>query len=149
MAAHGVSRSTQDVDFLVVDASVLEPARWQELRAEGVSVDLRRGDADDPLAGVVRIDSPGERPIDLIVGRFSWQRRALDRAQRLTHSERQIPVVTLADLILLKLYAGGVQDAWDIEQLLAAGDRKAIEGEVESQIADLPDDARALWNRIA
>jgi hypothetical protein len=31
MAAHGVSRSTQDVDFLVVDASVLEPVRWQEL----------------------------------------------------------------------------------------------------------------------
>jgi hypothetical protein len=28
MAAHGVSRSTQDVDFLVVDASVLEPVRW-------------------------------------------------------------------------------------------------------------------------
>jgi hypothetical protein len=97
----------------------------------------------------VRIDSPGDRPLDLIVGRFSWQRGALDRAQPLTHAERQIPVVRLADLILLKLYAGGIQDAWDIEQLLAAGDRKVIDVEVESQVANLPDDARALWKRIA
>ena len=46
MAVRGVSRSTRDVDLLVVDPECLSPATWESLRLEGVAVSIRRGDAD-------------------------------------------------------------------------------------------------------
>lgn len=59
-----------------------------------------------------------------------------------------VPVDRPADLVLLKLYAGGPQDAWDIDQLLASADARDVAREVESRIGELPEDARALWRRV-
>ncbi|MGH7356491.1 MAG: hypothetical protein ACRELS_18185 [Candidatus Rokuibacteriota bacterium] len=58
-----------------------------------------------------------------------------------------VPVVAAADLVLLKLYAGGSQDMWDIEQLLAGPGRAALVAGVV--LPALPEDARRLWARIA
>jgi hypothetical protein len=52
-------------------------------------------------------------------------------------------------LILLKLYAGGPQDAWDIAQLLGGEDRGALVAAVDALVTLLPDDARSLWRTIA
>lgn len=60
---------------------------------------------------------------------------------------RSVPVARAADLILLKLYAGGGKDAWDITQLLAVLDDSVIT-EVDECLADLQQDARDLWQRI-
>jgi hypothetical protein len=54
LSLYGISRSTLDIDLLVTDRRVLEPDFWSDLDATGVRVDARRGDADDPLSGVVR-----------------------------------------------------------------------------------------------
>jgi hypothetical protein len=59
-----------------------------------------------------------------------------------------VPVVTATDLILLKLYAGGPQDAWDIEQLLSSGDRSMLVAAVEAALPILPEDSRRVWARI-
>ncbi len=68
MGRYGVSRSTLDIDLLVVDAQVLGPEFWSSVQP-AVDVDIRRGDADDPLAGVVRLRTAGSRDVDLVVGR--------------------------------------------------------------------------------
>ena len=47
LAVHGVSRSTFDQDLLVMDERVLDTQTWDTLHG-GASVDIRRGDADDP-----------------------------------------------------------------------------------------------------
>lgn len=61
----------------------------------------------------------------------------------------RVPVATVSDLILLKLYAGGPQDAWDIEQLLEiAADRADLEARAEAQLDALPAESRRLWSRI-
>lgn len=80
-------------------------------------MDIRLGDSDDPLAGVVRIRRETDRDVDVVVGRHRWQDEALRRA--IAIGGQSFRVVDQADLILLKLYAGGSQDRWDIEQLLA------------------------------
>ena len=59
-----------------------------------------------------------------------------------------VPVASRPDLILLKLYAGGPQDAWDIEQLLACEERSAVIREVERHLEALPEECRALWARL-
>ena len=56
--------------------------------------------------------------------------------------------MTPADLILLKLYANGPQDAWDVEQLLASGDRAGLVAAVEAALPALPEDSRRLWARV-
>ena len=85
---------------------------------------------------------------DVIVGRSDWQVDVIRRATPRTIEGVVIPVATSGDVVVLKLFAGGPQDAWDIEQLLAAGDRSALVGHVESVLPQLPEDARRLWARI-
>jgi hypothetical protein len=148
MAAHGASRSTFDLDLLVTDRSVLAAAFWARLAGLGDSVDARTGDDEDPLAGVIRIARPGSRSVDVVVGRSAWQAETLQRAEPRPLREVPIPVVTAEDLVLLKLYAGGPQDAWDIEQLLSLLDRPALVTAVERQLPRLPASAAGLWRRI-
>lgn len=148
LAAHGVARSTVDQDLLVADRACLSPTLWKPLEAEGIRVEIRRGDVSDPLAGVVRFEAPGERPLDLIVGKHAWQKRAIEKVAPQASSPPGTPVVGLVDLILLKLYAGGPQDAWDIQQLLAVEDRDGLAAEVEAELQTLPPELSNLWKKI-
>lgn len=142
LAAAGVARSTFDVDLLVVDDSVLRDDFWDGFRAAGVAVDVRRGDADDPLGGVVRLDLPSDRPVDIIVGKHPWQARALERSHRPPEGP---PVVVPRDLVLLKLYAGGSQDLWDVRELLRLPESGTLAGEVEADLETLPGPMRNRW----
>lgn len=142
LAAAGVVRSSLDLDLLTLDHGVLETGFWSDLSEAGVAVDVRRGDMEDPLAGVVRVTAAGERPVDLIVGRYAWQERAIARARLLPGGQR---VVQPRDLVLLKLYAGGTQDLWDIRQLLALPTGAALSAEVEEDLPALPSSAAELW----
>jgi hypothetical protein len=122
------------------------------LKAHGVSVDIRPGDDSDPLRGVVRL--AGTTPfgitalIDVIVGRSAWQVTVLQRAMPRSIEGVVVPVATSGDVIVLKLFAGGPQDAWDIEQLLASGDRPTLVRHVETLLPQLPEHAQRLWARI-
>jgi hypothetical protein len=146
LAIHGISRSTFDQDLLATDRRALDPATWVSL-ADVADVDVRRGDDDDPLAGVVRVTSPGERDVDVIVGRHEWQRGIIDEAVLRDTPAGSIPVASIEGLVLLKLYAGGPQDLWDIEQLRAIGGA-ALDSGVDRRIEALPDHAREAWTRV-
>jgi hypothetical protein len=149
LAAHGVARSTFDLDLLTTDPAALDFAAWADLAANPkLRVTVRRGDAEDPLAGLVRIETGGQMAIDVVVGRGSWQAEAVEAAPRIILAGIEVPVVGPVDLILLKLYAGGSQDLWDIEQLLATGDRPALVAGVDARLECLPVAARRLWTRI-
>lgn len=148
MAVHGVSRSTRDLDLFAVTTELLHSETWQALRRDGIDIRIERGDSQDPLAGVVRLSVPPEHPIDVIVGKSSWQSDILRRTRMAPIEGVELPVAAPADLILLKLYAGGPQDAWDIEQLLAGPERIAATAEVEATLAALPVECQRLWERI-
>ena len=148
MAVHGVGRSTRDVDLLTLSTEWIDATRWAPLSDAGVNVSVVRGDADDPLAGVIRFDQAGERPVDLVVGRHRWQQRLLERAEPAVAAGTSLPTARARDLVLLKLFAGGSQDAWDIEQLLAGPDRESLITDVTADIDDLPVRCREFWSRI-
>lgn len=147
MAVHRAGRSTFDTDLLTTDPSVLERQRWKEIAGDGVIIDIRTGEEDDPMAGVVRFRANKET-VDLLVGRYGWQSRAVQRAERKSIGPTTLPVVTLADLILLKLFAGGIQDRWDIQQLLAANRDELVLPTIASEIHELPLESRALWKNL-
>lgn len=147
LAAHGVARSTIDLDLLVADPACLAPSMWRPLEDEGLQVEVRRGDSDDPLAGIVRIAGPASRPVDVVVGRWLWQARIAERARPIVAGGVELPVALPADLVLLKLYAGGPQDAWDIGALLVDDDG-TLAAQVDARVAELPPDARELWSKL-
>jgi len=149
MAALGASRSTQDLDILTTDRTVLRSSFWTRLGSSGAKVDIRTGDIQDPLVGVVRITREGDRPVDIIVGEAPWQDRVLSDASLRRVADVEVPVVDEVGLILLKLYAGGPQDRWDIEQLLAITlDRQSLIDVTEERLDDLLPRCRRLWDRI-
>jgi hypothetical protein len=148
MAVHGAPRSTGDIDLLVVVPEALDEATWAPLRREGIAVTSHRGDATDPLRGVVRVGAEPGPAVDIVVGKAPWQAAIPGRARRASIEDLEVPVAGAADLVLLKLYAGGPQDAWDIAQLLAVPPRADLVAEVEQRVADLPAESRALWRRI-
>lgn len=142
LAAHGVARATLDTDLLVVDLRVLNPGMWTN-SLSNAALDIRRGDSDDPLAGLIRITS-GAEIVDLIVGRSGWQERILTRVRPIELADGRFTVVDAADLVLLKLYAGGPQDLLDIDLILSNSDG-AIRVRVDARIADAPQSARERW----
>lgn len=146
LAIHGISRSTFDQDLLVTDRRALNAATWAGL-ADVAEVDIRRGDDEDPLAGVVRVISPGERDVDVIVGRHEWQRSIIEDAVLRDTPAGSIPVASPKGLVLLKLYAGGPQDLWDIEQLRTVGGA-ALDAAVARLLEALPHQAREAWTRL-
>ena len=145
---HGVSRGTRDLDLFTLARQCLDSVTWAPLEAAGATVRIRRGDDDDPLAGVVRFTMPGEGPVDLVIGKSPWQALIADRARPAVVAGVRLPVARASDIVLLKLYGGGPQDAWDIEELLNAGNRAALIEEVEAAVAALPAESRKLWSRI-
>jgi hypothetical protein len=150
LALRGVSRSTADVDLLTVDTRCLERVFWGDLATEDQVIRLLKGDFEDPLAGSVRIAAPAERTVDVVVGRYKWQAEVIERAERLSIGAIVLPVAQPADLILLKLFAGGPKDAWDITALLEvlADRRDMLVASVERDVDRLPAESRQLWIRI-
>ena len=146
LASRGVARSTLDLDLLTTDKSVLDSEFWSQFRSKGHVVEIRKGDFDDPLAGVIRV--AGEEPIDIVVGKYKWQRDIVDRADMVTVRGLRLRVARAADLILLKLFAGGYQDLADILRLLHATERASIVPEVEALLEDLPVEMRDRWQQL-
>jgi hypothetical protein len=146
LGAHGIARATLDIDVLVASPAVLEPAFWATLKG-GPTAEIRKGDAHDPLLGMVRLPDPHE-PVDVIVGRGAWMERPLERHITIEIEGALLPFVDRADLVILKLYSGGPQDLLDAELLLAT-DPEAVRQAVNARLAGVPAAVCDLWRSIS
>jgi hypothetical protein len=147
MAARGYPRFTVDIDLLTSDTRVLTPSLWTPLIEAGASVDPRKGDAEDPLAGVVHILLSDGTDVDLVVAKWKWEAAVIERAEPMQVAGTVIKVPRTSDLILLKLAAGGYADLHDAAALLALADDRTIP-DVERHIADVRPDVRAVWRDL-
>lgn len=143
LGVHGFARYTADVDLLTMDGRVLAEGFW----TGGAVPEIRRGDADDPLAGLVRWQVD---PVhDLLVGRGYAMQLAADSAT--PEATLGCPVATPLALLLLKLEAGGPQDRNDILALADAQRTLGTAdwlGEIVTHLPRLSTPARATWERV-
>lgn len=150
LSRYGVMRSTQDIDLLVLDTRTLWLRFWKQLRDQGHTVDVRVGDIWDPLAGVIRVNGDDVQPVDVVVGASPrWQEGLLQRAyaQQATLDGVRLPVVDAADLVLLKMYAGGPRDRRDVEELLL-NNPLGLREVVDQRIQSLPAEAQSCWRAV-
>lgn len=125
LAAHNYPRSTDDFD-LATDVDpfrVLKPVA-DALRARGYEVELVTPDAEDPLGGVLNITGDDFNLVQVVNfdNPFSGRRTpaaAAIQGATLPLGDTRLRVVSLPDLVALKLYAGGPKAASDIAELLA------------------------------
>lgn len=149
MAARGYPRFTVDIDLLTTDSRVLDGSTWAGLAGGGATIDARRGDDEDPLAGVVHILLADGSDIDVVVGRWQWEERLIRRAELMPIAPGvDLPVPSTSDLILLKLAAGGSLDLHDAAALLALGDQETLIREVNATIGEVYPDVRGLWSEL-
>ena len=145
LGAHGIARATLDTDVLVTDTAVLSSVFWRGMRG-AARAEIRRGDADDPLGGVVRFRSR-RNSVDVLVGRGRWMQRMLDHRTWLRVGRGRLPIVDRADLVLLKLYAAGPQDLLDV-RLLIEMDAVTLRQTVEERVAEAPRSVSLRWRRM-
>jgi hypothetical protein len=125
----------------------------------GFELTVHRGDPTDPLDGVVRLetvpsddagwDDPVEQ-LDIIVLRALWATAMMQRSgPSVPLGSGEVQAVDAADLVLLKLYAGGPKDRWDVLSLLeAVADRDVLVAEVDARVGQLRPPFQALWARL-
>ena len=147
VGARGFPRMTLDYDFLTADPRVLSRDTWRELEARGATVDPRKGDHDDPIAGVVHIAFPYGVEADILLAKWNWELEILERAEPLDVGGAVVPVPLTSDLILLKLAAGGPIDLQDVVALVAT-DRDVVAREVDQKVARVQPDVTAVWERL-
>ena len=132
LAVHGAPRYSADSDLMVLDPVVLQPDFWAG--AEVQPSEVRIGDEDDPLAGLVVF--PGTPPLDLIVG----------KGYAALHA-----VADALGLALLKLEAGGPKDIQDL--VLLRDSQAALKGwdmmgAVEPHVARLTPHGARSWEKF-
>jgi hypothetical protein len=137
-------RATLDSDLLVATGDVVHNAFWSHFSPRA-AVEIRPGDVNDPLAGVVRLRRRTEQT-DVIVGR-PWVRHMLDRTTRIHVGGDTLPVVDRADLILLKLFSAGPQELLDVRLLLERGGEELPE-HIERRLSGVPTEIARTWRGI-
>jgi hypothetical protein len=144
VGARGHPRMTLDYDFLTSDARVLARDVWASLENAGATIDPRKGDYDDPIAGVVHIAFADGVEADVLLAKWKWELQILERSERLDVGGSVVPVPITSDLILLKLAAGGPIDLQDVVALLATNQGPLV-NEVDQKIELVQPDVRAVW----
>jgi hypothetical protein len=139
MAVHGVVRATKDLDILVVAAQVQLPEVFAIVRGLGFQGDdaqllrgLREHGYAEMKSGAVRVE--------ILAPVLPYHRTLPDRAVRAEIAGTRVPVVSLEDLVVLKMLWRRPKDIPDIHSLLTAA-RNLDAGYIRSTLASiLPDD---------
>jgi hypothetical protein len=121
-AVHGSIRGTTDADALL--STPLSRLRTLEtaFQKAGLEAELRRGDADDPIAAMLIVHDRHGNRVDLLAGLKGLDPDAFSRLMPVPFQGTTIPVIGREDFVAMKCFAGGPQDIADAEIVLNIGE---------------------------
>lgn len=124
LAAHNYPRATEDFDL----ATDVDPFRRLEpiakaLRVRGYDVELVTPDEQDPLGGVLNVTGPDFHLVQVVNFENPYTTTVTPATAAIRNAVQNLgtsplKVVSLPDLIALKLYAGGPKSRADVAELL-------------------------------
>ena len=122
-SVYGTIRATTDADALV-SASLSRLAGLQKmLRKAGLTAELHRGDADDPIPALLAIGDRFGNRVDLLGGLRGLDPEAFKRTVAVPFSGTSLRIIGREDFIAMKCFAGGPQDVADAQAAMRMADR--------------------------
>ncbi|MGA8708275.1 MAG: hypothetical protein WB646_14960 [Steroidobacteraceae bacterium] len=113
LSVHGVIRATTDVDALLFTTT----ARLARLRTlfedAGFAAQLRRGDASDPIPGMLTLSDTHDNHVELLGSLRGMDPELFSRALVVKFLDQDLRIVGREDFIAMKCFAGGPQDLLD------------------------------------
>jgi predicted nucleotidyltransferase len=126
-AVYGAIRASADADALV-SLSVAKLSNLSQIfRKKGFTVELRRGDAEDPIPAMLVIGDKHQNRVDLLGGLRGLDPGTLSRSVEVPFSGATIRVVSREDFIAMKCFAGGPQDLEDARVALRTADELDVD----------------------
>ncbi len=118
-------RATTDIDILIL----LEPPSREQVEALVSSLFDSTIIRPSPMVfqgisiwRIVGIRSGQEVVIDFLLADSAYLRTALERRQTVSFDTLQVPMLSIEDLVILKMVAGRLQDRADLEKIHARQD---------------------------
>lgn len=119
--AHGVRRTTEDVDLVVRGDATDARSLLDTLSAHAITPRIKDAEAFARSSLVLLLrDEETDVPIDLSFGWSDFEHDALEHRKRETFGRTRVPVAAVEDLIVYKAIAGRPKDIEDAETLLLA-----------------------------
>jgi predicted nucleotidyltransferase len=120
-SVHGVVRASMDADVLLsVDAPEVKHLE-SIFKAAGFRTELTRGDFEDPIPGLLKVnDSFGNR-VDLLLGLRGMEPQAFSRVVEVPFQGSTLKFIGREDFIAMKVFAGGPMDLVDATRAISAG----------------------------
>lgn len=113
-SVHGLVRASMDADAVLALTIQQTPTLEREFKAAGFQTELRRGDPDDPISGILSLADTYSNRVDLLVGIRGLDPAAFSRTVELLFHGTPLRVIGLEDFIAMKIFAGGPQDLADV-----------------------------------
>jgi hypothetical protein len=113
LAIYGAMRASSDADALLqVPFQRLKHLR-ATLEAAGFSATLRRGEADDPVQGLLVVNDSFGNQVDLLGGLKGLDPQVFARTLQVPFAGQVLNFAGREDFIAMKCFAGGPQDLLD------------------------------------
>lgn len=121
-AVHGSIRATTDADALL-SITLPKLARLEStLRKAGFTVELRRGDPDDPIPALLSVSDSHSNRVDLLGGLRGLDPQAFARTVTVPFQGTDLRIIGREDFIAMKCFAGGPLDLLDARAVLRVPD---------------------------
>lgn len=121
VAAWGVVRATKDMDFIADIPSDKVPLIVKEFQSKGFQTELRPGDTEDPVKGVLKLTYKTDKvkeDIDILLGIKGLPKDIYKRVVNIPILGINTPVISAEDLVIAKLLAGNPLDVEDAKKIL-------------------------------
>jgi hypothetical protein len=125
---HGAVRASMDAD--VVLSTGMREAEALELafKIAGFRTLLTRGDPEDPIPGLLRLNDLYDNSVDLLIGLRGMEPQAFSRGIEVPFQGVALKFIGREDFIAMKVFAGGPLDLIDASRaILASGESLDVE----------------------
>jgi hypothetical protein len=117
---HGAVRASMDADA-VVSLGLNAAQRLQQLfEAMSLQTELNRGDAEDPIPGLLRLSDQFGNRVDLLIGLRGMETDAYSRTLVVPFQGTALKFIGREDFIAMKVFAGGPVDIADATRAITA-----------------------------
>jgi hypothetical protein len=117
---HGAVRASMDADVVLSLGMQQAPGLEAAFKAVGFRTALTRGDPEDPIPGLLRLNDRHENRVDLLIGLRGMEPQAFSRTVEVPFQGKSLKFISREDFVAMKVFAGGPLDLIDATRAISA-----------------------------